>query len=131
MNSIFSLRPSLFRSRNPLRNYNTDMDRLSTVKRALEQALAGAVAERDGLKRRVELYHAQAANLLDNTAEFGARSDEDEASITQAERNAGEATQRVRDVSAQIEQLQKVLAEVEAMIAGLGPANAAEVALSG
>jgi len=131
MNSIFSLRPSLFRSRNPLRNYNTDMDRLSTVKRALEQALAGAVAERDGLKRRVELYHAQAANLLDNTAEFGARSDEDEAAITQAERNAGEATQRVRDVSAQIEQLQKVLAEVEAMIAGLGPANAAEVALSG
>jgi chromosome segregation ATPase len=131
MNSIFSLRPSLFRSRNPLRNYNTDMDRLSTVKRAMEQALAGAVAERDGLKRRVELYHAQAANLLDNTAEFGARSDEDEASITQAERNAGEATQRVRDVSAQIEQLQKVLAEVEAMIAGLGPANAAEVALSG
>ncbi|UJW87435.1 hypothetical protein [Devosia sp. SL43] len=131
MSSIFSLRPSLFRSRNPARNYTTDLERLTAVKRSVEQAIASAVSERDGLRRRVELYYAQAANLLDNTAEFGARSDDDEASITLAERNASEATQRVSDVSSQIEQLQALSAQVDDLIAQLQPVVDPAVASSG
>ena len=121
MSSIFSLRPSLFRSRNPARNYNTDLERLTAVKQSVEQAIASTVSERDGLRRRVDLYYAQAASLLDNTAEFGARSNDDEASITLAERNASEATQRVGDVSRQVEQLQGVLSQVESLIDQLQP----------
>jgi chromosome segregation ATPase len=130
MSSIFSLRPSLFRSRNPARNHTTDLDRLTGVKRSVEEAITSAISERDGLRRRVDLYYAQAANLLDNTAEFGARSSDEEAAITLAERNAGEATQRVADVSAQIEDLQKVLAQVESLIAQLPPVADTAVAAS-
>lgn len=123
MSSMFSIRPSLFRSRNPARNYNTDLERLTAVKRSVDTAIASAMSERDGLQRRIDLYYAQATNLLDNSAEFGARSSDDEASIKLAERNAGQATQRIRDVSAQIEHLQKMQRQAEGLIADLQPAE--------
>ncbi|WP_240232141.1 hypothetical protein [Devosia lacusdianchii] len=130
MSSIFSVRP-LFRSRNPARNYNTDLDRLMTIKRSVEAGVASAISERDGLQRRVDLYYAQATNLLDNSGEFGERSSADESSIKLAERNAGQATQRIRDVSAQIDKLQRVLAEVETLIAELHPVTDEAQAASG
>lgn len=130
MSSIFSVRP-LFRSRNPARNYNTDLDRLMTIKRSVEAGVTSAVSERDGLQRRVDLYYAQATNLLDNSAEFGVRSRDDESSIKLAERNASQAAQRIGDVSAQIDKLQRVLAEVETLIAELHPAADEAEASSG
>ena len=118
MASILSLRPRLFRTRNPARDANTDLDRLMTVRRAIADALAGASRERQGLQQRVDVYYAQAANLLDNSGEYGARSNEDEQSIREAEANAAQATARIGQIDIQIAKLGDMLVELDQTLGG-------------
>ena len=118
MASILSLRPKLFRTRNPARDANTDLDRLMTVRRALADAIASASRERQGLQQRVDVYHAQATNLLDNSGEYGERSGEDEQSIRDAEANAAMATSRIGQIDGQIAKLGDMLADLDRTLNG-------------
>jgi chromosome segregation ATPase len=113
MASMLSLRPKLFRTRNPARDNNTDLDRLMRVRRAFTDAIADAEQERQGLQLRVDVYYAQATNLLDNSGEYGARSQADEQSIADAEAQAAIATARMGQISAQIFKLSASLAEFD------------------
>jgi len=113
MASIFSLRPKLFRTRDPARDANTDLDRMMTIRRAFSDAIADAKRERQGLQQRVDVHYAQATSLLDNSAEYGVRSDEDERSISEAEANAARATARIGRIDAQIAKLNEMLAQFD------------------
>jgi hypothetical protein len=113
MASMLSLRPKLFRTRNPARDSNTDLDRLMSVRRAFATAIADAEQERQGLQLRVDVYYAQATNLLDNSGEYGSRSPEDEQSIRDAEAQAALATVRIGQIDAQIVKLGAMLAEFD------------------
>ena len=108
--AILSLRPKAFRTRNPGRDAETDQIRLETVRNAITMALADARRERDGLQQRVELYHAQAATMLDNSAGYGRRSVVDEVEISSAEQNAATARARLVQLDAQIERFGTLLA---------------------
>ena len=118
MASILSLRPRLFRTRNPARDANTDLDRLMTVRRSIADALAAASRERQGLQQRVDVYYAQATNLLDNSGDYGARSDEDEQSIREAEANAAQATSRIAQIDIQLAKLGDMLADLDQTLNG-------------
>lgn len=113
MASMLSLRPKLFRTRNPARDSNTDLDRLMAVRRAFAAAIADAEQERQGLQLRVDVYYAQATNLLDNSGDYGQRSHEDEQSIRDAEAQAAVATVRIGQINAQIVKLGATLAEFD------------------
>lgn len=110
MASLFSLRPKLFRTRDPARDANTDLDRMMTIRRAFADAIADATHERQGLQQRVDAHYAQATSLLDNSAAYGVRSDEDERSISEAEANAARATARIGQIDLQIAKLNDMLA---------------------
>ena len=111
--AILSLRPKAFRTRNPGRDAETDQIRLETVRNAITMARADARRERDGLQQRVELYHAQAATMLDNSAGYGRRSVVDEVEISSAEQNAATARARLVQLDAQIERFGTLLAGLE------------------
>lgn len=111
--SILSLRPKAFRTRNPGRDAETDQVRLETVRNAITMALADARRERDGLQQRLEMYHARAATMLDNTTSYGRRSVADEMEITSAEQNAVAARARLVQLDAQLERFGTMLAELE------------------
>lgn len=113
MASLFSLRPVLFRTRNPARDANTDRDRLMPIRHALAGALAEATRERRGLQQRVDAHYARATTLLDNSGEYGLRSDEDERAISDAEANAARATARIAEIDSQIAKLNHMLAELD------------------
>ncbi len=113
MASILSLRPKLFRTRNPARDANTDMERLMTVRRAIADAIASANTEKQGLQRRVDMHYALATNLLDNSGAYGERSDADEKSISEAEANAARATARIGQIDIQIAKLNDMLLELD------------------
>src|SRR5215217_7657657 len=109
---LLSLRPRAFRARNPGRDAETDEARLGTISNAISMALADARRERDGLGQRMSLYYAQAATLLDNSADYGRRDRIDEAAIGSAENSAARARQRVAQLDAQIQRLEELLAQV-------------------
>ena len=113
MASILSLRPKLFRTRSPNRDAATDVDRVMSVRRALSEAVSSATRERQGLQQRVDVYYAQASNLLDNSGDYGARSPEDEQSIAMAERQAAAANARIRQIDVQIGQFGDMLATLD------------------
>ena len=113
MASMLSLTPKLFRTRNPARDSNTDLDRFMTVRRAFAAAIADAEQERQGLQQRVDVYYAQATNLLDNSGEYGERSMQDEQSIRDAESQAARATARIGQIDAQIVKLGSMLAQFD------------------
>lgn len=113
MASLFSLRPALFRTRNPARDAATDRDRLMPIRHALAGAIAEATRERQGLQQRVDVHYARATTLLDNSAEYGVRSDEDERSISDAEANAARATARIAQIDTQIAKLNDMLAALD------------------
>jgi len=119
MASMLSLRPRLFRTRNPARDNNTDLDRLMAVRRAFVAAIADAEQERQGLQQRVDVYYAQATNLLDNSGEYGSRRSEDEDSIRDAEAQAAIASGRIVQINAQIAKLGASLAEFDRTVSGL------------
>ena len=123
--AILSLRPKAFRTRNPGRDAETDQIRLETVRNAITMALADARRERDGLQQRVELYHAQAATMLDNSAGYGRRSVVDEVEISSAEQNAATARARLGQLDAQIERFGILLAELETVPASAVGSGAA------
>ncbi|WP_375450185.1 hypothetical protein [uncultured Devosia sp.] len=116
MASILSLGTKMFRTRNSARDSGTDMDRFMTVRRSVEAAIESATRERRGLQQRVDVYYAQATSLLDNSAEFGQRSDQDEDAIGDAEKNAATARARIRQISAHIDQLNAMLSGVDAAL---------------
>ncbi|MGV8855793.1 MAG: hypothetical protein ACOH2L_14230 [Devosia sp.] len=107
---LLSLRPRAFRARNPGRDAETDEARLGTISNAIAMALADARRERDGLTQRMDFHYAQAANLMDNSAEYSKRSRIDEAAIGSAENSAARARQRVAQLDIQIERLEDLLA---------------------
>lgn len=115
--AILSLRPRAFRTRNPGRDAETDQVRLETVRNAIAMALADARRERDGLQQRLELYHAQAATMLDSSASYGRRAAADEEVISSAEQNAAAARSRLVQLDAQIERFGTLLAELETVSA--------------
>lgn len=112
MVSILSLAPRMFRTRDPARDQQTDLERLAPVRRALEEAIASAEREHAGLQQRIDAYYAQAATVLDNSAAYGERSSEDEDIIRTAEANAATATARVQQIEAQIAQLGGMLRQL-------------------
>lgn len=113
MASMLSWPPKLFRTRNRDRDAHTDMDRMMSVRRAIENAIAGATRERGGLQQRLDVSYAQASNLLDNSGEYGTRSSEDEQSIRDAEANAVMARERIDQIDIQIARLGDVLASFD------------------
>lgn len=114
MASILSVGNRLFRTRDASRDASTDRDRFMTVRRSLLAAIDGAQREREGLQTRLDVYYAQATNLIDNSGEFGNRSPEDEGAIEEAERNAAAARLRIGQISEHMEQLKTVLATLDA-----------------
>ncbi|WDR03538.1 hypothetical protein PSQ19_05455 [Devosia algicola] len=116
MASMLSWRPKVFRTRNPDRDANTDMDRMMTVRRAIEDAIVSARRERQGLQQRLDVSYAQASNLLDNSGDYGARSSEDEQSILDAEANAAAAKRRIGQIDLQINGLSEVLSEFDGVL---------------
>jgi hypothetical protein len=111
--SILSLRPRAFRSRNPGRDAETDAVRVETVRNAILMALADARREREGLGQRMDMYYARAATMLDNTADYGARADADEAVIRSAEQSASSARRRLSQLDEQIQRFETLLAQLE------------------
>jgi hypothetical protein len=118
MASILSLGTKMFRTRNPERDAGTDMDRFMTIRRSVTAAIDSATQERQGLQQRVDIYYAQATSLLDNSAEFGLRSDQDEEAIQEAERNAAAATRRIKQITDHMEQLNTLLHAVDTAVSG-------------
>jgi chromosome segregation ATPase len=118
MASILSLRPRLFQTRNTARDTHTDLDRLMRVRRSIADAIEDAGRERRGLQQRLDVYYAQAANMLDNSSEYGARSPEDEKVIVDAEANAAAANQRIAQIDEQVVTLSAMLAELDQSVDG-------------
>lgn len=116
MVSILSLTPRMFRTRNPARDQQTDLERMTLVRSALEEVIASAEREHAGLQQRIDAYYAQAATVLDNSGAYGDRSSEDEEIIRTAEGNAAAATARVRQIEAQIEQFSAMLRQLDAAV---------------
>ena len=115
--AMFSLRPRAFRSRNPGRDAETDEARFGTISNAIAMALADARRERDGLGQRMNFYYAQAATLMENSAEYGRRDPLDDRAIGSAEQNGSRARQRMAQLDAQIQRLEDLLGQVDRTLA--------------
>lgn len=120
--AVFSLRPRAFRIRNPGRDAETDQVRLETVRNAIAMALGDARRERDGLQQRLDLYHAQAATMIDTSGDYAIRAAEDETIIRSAEQNATNARRRLQVLDAQIGKFADLMTELDGDLA----ASAAE-----
>lgn len=122
--AILSLRPGAFRTRNPGRDAETDQARTETVRNAILMALADARRERDGLKQRMSMYYAQAATMLDDSEEYGARAAADEAVIRTAEQSASNARKRVSQLEAQMEKFAALIGQLDGTPAETAAADA-------
>lgn len=114
---MFTMRPRAFRSRNPGRDAETDEARFGTISNAIAMALADARRERDGLGQRMNFYYAQAATLMDNSADYGKRDPLDERAIGSAEHNGSRARQRMAQLDTQIQRLEDLLGQVDRTLA--------------
>ncbi|MCR6671314.1 hypothetical protein [Devosia ginsengisoli] len=115
--AVFSLRPRAFRIRNPGRDAETDQVRLETVRNAIAMALGDARRERDGLQQRLDLYHAQAATMIDTSGDYGTRAAADETVIRSAEQNAANARRRLQMLDVQIGKFTELMAELDSGVA--------------
>lgn len=115
--AMFSIRPRAFRSRNPGRDSETDEARFGTISNAIAMALADARRERDGLGQRMNFYYAQAATLMDNSAEYGRRDPVEESAIGSAENNGARARRRMAQLDDQIQRLEDLMAQVDRTLA--------------
>ena len=115
--AVFSLRPRAFRIRNPGRDAETDQVRLETVRNAIAMALGDARRERDGLQQRFDLYHAQAATMIDTSGDYGTRAAADETVIRSAEQNAANARRRLQMLDVQIGKFTELMAELDSGVA--------------
>lgn len=115
---MLSILAPRFGTRSAARDVQTDMERMMTVRRAIQGAIASATREHDGLRHRVDAYYAQAATVLDNSGDYAGRSGADEEIVRTAERNAATATARLHQVRAQIVHLSGLLAQLDALPAG-------------
>ncbi|SMQ76012.1 hypothetical protein SAMN06295905_2506 [Devosia lucknowensis] len=111
--AILSLRPRAFRSRNAGRDAETDAARIETVRNAITMALNDARRERDGLQGRIDLYHAQAASIMDHSGDYGWRDRADETAIGSAESKAANGRRRIAQLNDQIERFEKLIADLE------------------
>ncbi|CDP53702.1 hypothetical protein [Devosia sp. DBB001] len=110
---LLTLRPRAFRTRNPGRDAETDSARFETIRNAISMALEDARRERDGLQQRIDMHYAQAATVLDNSDDYAARDPHDEAMIRSAEQNASNGRKRLVQLDNQIQQLNRLLSEVD------------------
>jgi hypothetical protein len=113
MASILSFANRMFRTRNPARDANTDRNRMIAVRIAVVEAIDSARRERDGLKRRVDAYYAQASALLDDSPEYAERSSSEEGLISEAEQAAAAALQRIGMIDAQLEHFSGILHQID------------------
>lgn len=123
--AVFSLRPRAFRIRNPGRDAETDQVRLETVRNAIAMALGDARRERDGLQQRLDLYHAQAATMIDTSGDYGVRATADETVIRSAEQNAANARRRLQVLDAQIGKFVELMTELDGNVASISEHGAA------
>lgn len=115
--AVFSLRPRAFRVRNQGRDAETDQVRLETVRNAIAMALGDARRERDGLQQRLDLYHAQAATMIDTSGDYGTRAAADETVIRSAEQNAANARRRLQVLDVQIGKFAELMTELDGEVA--------------
>lgn len=97
-----------FNTRSSDRDDMSDARRIEMVTTTVDDAIAGAIKERDGLQRRMDQSYAQAVNLLENSLPYGARDADQEQSINAAETAAADARSRIRNLDRQIENLTKI-----------------------
>ncbi len=99
-----------FKLRSSARDDSADAGRLSSVERALLDAIAGAESEKKGLQRRLDNARARASALLGNDT-FGDRDREpkSEQLLQQAENDLIAAGRRIHNLTDQIEHFGQVL----------------------
>jgi chromosome segregation ATPase len=99
-----------FRIRSSARDEKSDADRLASIERALQRAIADAEAEKTGLARRFQSAKDRASMLIGNDAtEYLDRDPETERLLTEAERELLAAEARMRQLSAHVNHLRGML----------------------
>lgn len=103
-----------FRFRSAVRDESADTKRLGVIERSLRKVIAEAEAERNGLKRRIQDAKNHAGMLIgNNTYEYMDREAATEQELSISEQNLLAAEKRMRQLSAHIAHLQRVLAALE------------------
>jgi hypothetical protein len=99
-----------FRLRSLARDEKADARRLSSIEQSLTSAIAEAELERQGLRRRLDLARDRASSLLGNeTSEYLDREPQSERLLVEAERNLIAGEKRIRQLTAHMEHLGRVL----------------------
>jgi hypothetical protein len=99
-----------FRLRSLMRDENADVRRLSSIERSLSVAIAEAESEKEGLRRRLDSARDRASALLGNeTSDYLDREPQSERLLLEAERNLVAGEKRIRQITAHVEHLGKVL----------------------
>lgn len=111
-NRSFQFPFRLFRSRSKERDAETDASRRAAIVKTVELQRDGAVSELRGLTQRMNEALAAASSLLENSAEFEARSNLDEQDIQGCETSAASARQRITSLEQEIEFYEKLLRQL-------------------
>jgi hypothetical protein len=102
-----------FRIRSAARDESADTKRLGVVERSLRKVIADAEVERNGLNRRIQDAKTQTAMLIGNdTFEYMDREAATEQELSISEQSLMAAEKRMRQLTAHIAHLQRVLATV-------------------
>ena len=104
----------MFRIRSPRRDERTDASRFTSIERSIRNAIAEVESEKDGLQRRIKDARDRAAMLVGNeTFGYVDREPEKEQELSNSEQALMSATGRVKQLDAQLEHLQRVLAVLQ------------------
>ena len=99
-----------FRLRSLARDENADARRLSSIEKSLSTAIAEGESEKEGLRRRIDIARDRASALLGNeTSEYMDREPQNEQLLLEAERNLIAGEKRIRQLTAHVEHLGRVL----------------------
>jgi hypothetical protein len=99
-----------FRIRSAARDESADAKRLAVIERSLRKVIADAEVERNGLNQRIRDAKDQAGMLIGNdTYEYMDREAATEQELSISEQNLLAAEKRMRQLSAHIAHLQRVL----------------------
>ena len=96
-----------FRLRSSARDESADARRLSSIERALLDAISDAETEKRGLSRRLERTRGRAAALLGD--EYQGRDEKSERMLVEEEHNLIAGQRRVRQLGAHLEHLGRML----------------------
>jgi hypothetical protein len=108
----WSLLPRLrFQSRSPERDSQTDARRRSAILDVVQRQRGEAEGELAGLTRRMNEALANAAIMLESTAEYGQRDPEEESAIAAFERSAAAARLRIEQLKGEIAFFDQLLSQ--------------------